>query len=459
MKFIKYSQGEYFGSFLRLKFAFQCADNDTSYVCRTQSLARFRVRMATHRRSVSEAHLEVYVARQAILDVNKKTHAYELLFRDGMSQAFADIDGDAATSKVLSSSFFTIGIDRLLGTKKGFINFTEDLLLKKVPMMFPRDKIMVEVLEDVRPEAEVIAACREIGRHGYGIALDDFFYKPDLEALIELAGIIKIDFRSTPIEAVKNLVDKLASRKVKFLAEKVETYQEFQQALALGFAYFQGYFFSKPEIVTGRDISPSKMTLLTIIAEANKAAFSLEELERLITRDVSISYKLMRYINSAYFRRIQEISSIRQAIVLLGESAVKRFISLMAMATLASDKPDELIRASIIRARLCERLGGNGGSRFDGSELFTLGLFSLIDAILDDDMANLMRKLPLSERIKLALVEGSGELAEYIRLAACYEMADWACVATTASKIGIEEKELSNFYTDALGWADSLPVT
>jgi EAL and modified HD-GYP domain-containing signal transduction protein len=403
--------------------------------------------------------LEVYVARQAILDTKKKTYAYELLFRDGMSQAFAEIDGDSATSKVLSSSFFTIGIDQIIGNKKGFINFTEELLLKKVPMMFPQEKILVEILEDVNPGLEVISACQEIVRNGYEIALDDFFYKPDLEALIELAGIIKIDFRLTPIEAVKSLVDKLQPHKLTFLAEKVETYKEFQQALDLGFTCFQGYFFSKPEILKGRDISPSKMNLLQIIAEANKEGFSFEELEKLITRDVSISYKLMRYINSSYFRRIQEISSIKQAIVLLGEREVKRFISLMAMATLASDKPDELIRTSIIRARLCERLGNNGHSRFDGSELFTLGLFSLIDAILDDNMENLMSKLPLSERIKRALVEGTGELALYITLAACYEKADWAGVSTTASKIGIEEKELSEFYIDAVGWADSLPVT
>lgn len=402
--------------------------------------------------------MEVYVARQAILDANKKTYAYELLFRDGMSQAFAHIDGDAATSKVLSSSFFTIGIDRIIGNKKGFVNFTEELLLKKVPMMFPREKIMVEVLEDVRPGADIIRACQEIGRNGYELALDDFFYKPDLEALIELAGIIKIDFRLTPIEAVKDLIDTLAPHNVKFLAEKVETYEEFEQAMELGFAYYQGFFFSKPEILKGKDISPSKMNLLQIIAEANKEDFSFEELEKLITRDVSISYKLMRYINSAYFRRIQEISSIKQAIVLLGEREVKRFISLMAMATLAVDKPDELIRASIIRARLCERLGSNGTARFDGSELFTLGLFSLIDAILDDDMEKLMRKLPLSERIKRALVDGTSELAGYINLAICYEKGDWAGVGNMASKIGIEEKKLSELYLDAVGWADSLPV-
>lgn len=406
-----------------------------------------------------EEHLEVYVARQAILDRHKKTYAYELLFRDGMSQAFDAVDGAEATSKVLSSSFFTIGVERIIGNKIGFINFTEDLLLKRIPMMFPCEKIMVEVLEDVPPTPAVVSACKEILRNGYGIALDDFFYKSELEALIGLAGIIKIDFRLTPIEQVKELVEKLAPHNVKFLAEKVETYEEFQQALDLNFEYFQGYFFSKPEILQGTDVSPSKMNLLQIIAEANKADCSFEELEKLITRDVSISYKLMRYINSAYFKRIQDISSIKQAIILLGEKEVKRFISLMVMATLASDKPDELIRASIIRARLCELLGGNGSSRLDGSELFTLGLFSLIDAILDEDMGNLMGKLPLSERIKNALVERTGDLADYVNLAASYETADWSGVTKMASKIRIGEEELSKSYVDAVGWADSLPVS
>ncbi len=400
--------------------------------------------------------MEVYVARQPVLDRNKNTFGYELLFRGGMTNAFPDIDGDTATSKLLSNSFFSIGMEQITGGKKALINFTQELLIKKLPLMFPREKIMVEVLEDVEPDKEVIDACKEIAKKGYDLALDDFFYKPELEPLIALAKIIKLDFMATSIDEIKDLVEKLSAYNVTLLAEKVETYEEFQQALDMGFEYFQGYFFSKPEILKGKDVSPSKITLLQIVAEANKADFSFDELEKLIARDVSISYKLMRYINSAYFRRVQEISSIKHAILLLGEKEVRRFVSLIGMTILASDKPDELTRASIIRARLCELLGKESPADVDLSELFTLGLFSHIDAIMDDAIESLMEKLPLSEGIKSALIANEGQLADFLNLTYSYETGDWEGFNEMVGRIGIEDSKVPELYMDAVGWADSL---
>ena len=398
--------------------------------------------------------MEVYVARQPIFNKNKEIFGYELLFRDGISNAFPDIDGDTATSKLLSSSFLTMDIDHISGKKKAFINFTRELLVRKVPTMFPKENIIVEILEHVEPEEEVVSACQDMHRNGYEFALDDFVYEHDYEPLINLARIIKIDFRLTPQERIKEILEKLGGRGIKFLAEKVETHDEFQVAVDMGFEYFQGYFFSKPQILKARDISPSKLHMLQVVVEANKDDVSFEKLEGFISQDISISYKLMRYINSAYFRRIQDISSIRQAIVLLGEKEIRRFISLMAMAKLCAGKPDELIRSSIIRARLCELLGKCRFGR-DGSELFALGLFSLIDAILDDSMENLMKQLPLSPNIKNALVKGEGELADFVRLTSCYEIGDWDGISKTASRIGVNEGEVPGCYIDAVGWADS----
>jgi EAL and modified HD-GYP domain-containing signal transduction protein len=401
--------------------------------------------------------MEVYVARQPIFDKNKKIYGYELLFRDGIANFFPEIDGDTATSKVLSNSFFALGIDRITGGKRAFINFTRELLVLKIPTMFPREKIMVEILEDVKPDEQVVSACKEMAQDGYRIALDDFCYKPDLQPLIDLAKIVKIEFMLYSIEKVKEQVDKLAVHNVNLLAEKLENEEAFQLASKMGFEYFQGYFFSKPQVMEGKDIAPSKLSLLQIIAEVNKADFKFEELEKLIVRDVSTSYKLMRYINSAYFRRVQEISSIKQAITLLGEKEVRRFISLIALAQLASDKPDELIRTSIIRARFCELLGKYIGS-MDESELFTVGLFSLIDAILDDTMANIMEKLPFSKAIKGALVYKEGELSDYLNLVSNYEIGGWKAVSETVTKIGVSEEKIPEFYMDAIGWADSYEV-
>lgn len=298
--------------------------------------------------------MDVYVARQPIFDRKKNIAAYELLFRDSMSNAFPDIDGDVATSKLLTRSFFNIDLDQLTGGKKAFINFTEDLLLKQVPTMFPPEEVVVEVLEDVTPGDAVVRACEQIMQQGYILALDDFIYRDDLTELIALANIIKIDFMLTPQEEVGDMLARLSQHEVEFLAEKIETHEEYQAAREMGFKYFQGYFFSKPEILKSTDIAPSHISLLQLIAELNREDCSMEKLEEMVNIDISISYKLLRYINSAYFRRVQEITSIRQALVLLGENGIRQFVMLVTAAELAADKPNELIKASIIRAKFCQ---------------------------------------------------------------------------------------------------------
>lgn len=399
--------------------------------------------------------MEVYVARQPIFNRKKKICGYELLFRDGISNAFPEIDGDIASSKVLSDSFLTIGIDHITGGKRAFINFTRELLVRKVANLFPREKIMVEVLEDVEPDQEVISACKDIVQNGYEIALDDFTYRTDLKPLIDLAKVIKIDFRLTPKEDIPEYLHKLSGHPIEFLAEKVETNEEFQLASDMGFEYFQGYFFGKPYIIKGKDISPSRMTLLQIMSEINKEDFSYSELEQYVVRDVSISHKLLLYINSAYYKRSVDISAVKQALVFLGKIEVRRFLSLVILTKLSSDKPNELIRSSLIRARFCEQLGRASPLRPNESELFTLGLFSRIDAILDGTMGNLMERLPLTENIKGVLVEDRGELTDYLKLVSCFEIGDWPGVSEVATALAVDEEKIPQFYMDALAWADT----
>jgi len=401
--------------------------------------------------------MDVYVARQPIFNKRKRIYGYELLFRDGMVNAFPDVDGDAATSRVLSTSFLSNGIERITGRRKAFVNFTEKMITEKIPAMFPKKTIMVEILEDMEPNEAVVTACREMAKQGYSLVLDDFIYKPEMKPLLALARIVKFDFRASSIEEIEAALKEMAVYRVKLLAEKIETHEEFQQALSMGFDYFQGYFFSKPEILKSKDISPSKITLLNIMSEANREDFRITELEKFVSRDLSINYKLMRYINSAYFGMFKKVKSIKQTLVLLGTKEVRRFVSLIAMAQLVSGKPDELIRASLIRARLCENLGKEAVGK-DGSELFTLGLFSFIDAILNDEMGNIMENLPLSENIKNALTGGGGELADYLTLVSCYETGDWEKVSALAAKTGLNEEKTPELYMDAVAWADSIPI-
>jgi len=399
--------------------------------------------------------MDVYLARQPIFDRNREIFAYELLFRGGMENFFPDIDGDSATSRLLSNTFFNTGLEQITGGKRAFINFTRELIMKRAAMLFPAQLTTVEILENIRPDCEIVDELKELVREGYVLALDDFLYSPELEPFIELADIVKIDFKQSSHQEIMADAAWYLSKDKKLLAEKVETSEEFDLARSLGFTYFQGYFFSKPQLIRKVDIPTLKMNMLNIMAEARKDDFNFGRLESLISRDLGISYKLLRYLNSPYYRRLSEISSIRQAIVMLGEKGINQFLGVIILSELSQDKPDELLKSSVIRARMCENFGTLKGQR-DSSELFTLGLFSHIDAILDNTMEHIMTMLPLSESIKKTLLGEKTALSDYLDLATSYEYAAWDSVETLSPALGIAPENLPQIYLDALGWADSL---
>jgi EAL and modified HD-GYP domain-containing signal transduction protein len=397
--------------------------------------------------------MDAYVARQPIFDRKKSLFAYELLFRDGLNNYMPKIDGDTATTQLLSSSFFTIGIDKIGAGKRTFINFTQKLLETNIPLMFPRETTVVEILEDVNPDPDLLEACRKLSSAGYYLALDDFVFKLELKPLIDIADIIKIDFRITPANEIKGILKTLGTRKIQFLAEKVETNEEFKDALNMGFEFFQGYFFSKPEIIAGKEISSTSLQYLNFMMEINKPQYDLGELETIISRDISMSYKLLRYVNSAFYQRNSEITSLKQALLIIGKDEINRFIALIGLSKLASSKPDELVRSACIKAKLCEKLGiasSCGGSR---DELFILGLFSNLDAILDQPMEKIMEKLPLSDPIKEALISRKGKLGDFLKLAECYEQGNWNAVKEYAAKSCVIENKIPNIYMEACAWA------
>ncbi|BHH82887.1 EAL and HDOD domain-containing protein [Desulforhopalus sp. 52FAK] len=397
--------------------------------------------------------MDVFVARQPIFDINKKIYAYELLFRSGDSNGFPDIDGETATTSLLSSSFFTVGIEKIGAGKLVFINFTEDLLLNGTPQLFPPDKMMVEILEDVGPGSDIVKACQDLKDNGYSLALDDFVYSNQFDELLHLSDIVKIDFRLTPVETLGKMVETLKKYDCKLLAEKVETYDEFHQAVELGFEYFQGYFFSKPEVLKNKDLSSSQMGLMRLISQINTEEFDVDSLAELVAQDVSITYKLLKYINSSHFSRLQPLSSIKQAITFLGENGFKMFVSLIATSKLSENKPGELIRASIIRAKFLEQVGIK--LKKDSSELFLLGLFMSLDAMLDQKIENIISKMPLSDSLKEALVGRKGDLFAFVRLIETYEAGNWVSFRFAQKKLGLTDACVTDFYVEALAWADS----
>ncbi len=394
-----------------------------------------------------------YVARQPILDADLKLCGYELLFRDGLQNAFPNINPHEATSRLLSNSHFHLGLDSLTGELPAFINFPEVSLLVKVPALLPKEQVVVEVLEDIAPTQTMLAACQELKNAGYTIALDDFNYDSDWQPLMPMVDIVKLDFLATPRMKLLKICNELKSYGVRLLAEKVETHEDVEFAQRIGCTAFQGYFFSRPEIVKRRALSPSQTNLLLLLSKVSQPDIQISELEEIVQNDVSISYKLLRYVNSPVFAKARKVESIRQALAYLGANEIKKFVALMAAANLAADKPEELIKLSIVRARFCELIAHKHQPRL-AEQAFLAGLFSLIDAILDTPAAEVMEKLPLCETIKAAIIKGEGPLADFIRLIKDYEKAVWHGVNALSERIGIDADDLPEFYVNAVDWSN-----
>ncbi len=398
--------------------------------------------------------MDIFVARQPIFLKNKSVAAYELLFRDSMENFMpANQDGDRATSSILSRSFMNLGFDAVSGGKKVFINFTENLLIKQIPTLFPPERAIIEILEDVRPTPAVLEACRELKRKGYSLALDDFIFDMEMAPFFDIVDIIKIDFMGVPLETIKLKISSIP-RSIKLLAEKVETWEEFRAGIDMGFVLFQGYFFSKPEIIKGKELSASTTSLIQIVSEINKNDPDLDKIVSIVSKEVMISYKLLSLINSAYFKRLVEITSIRQALNYLGQVEFRRFISVILMSNLAQDSTMELAVLSCLRARFCELIAEQAGKR--SQEAFTLGLFSLIDAMLGKTVEDVMNLLPLSSDIKNALISNEGPLSEILSIAIEFEKGNFNKVEKLALELQISYEEIPGIYKDSVAWADIL---
>lgn len=399
-----------------------------------------------------------YAARQPILDRNKALYAYELLFRNGNANSFPLIDGNEATSRMIEGSQLSFTLDELLGNKPGFINFTMDTLLRQYPLMLPSHKVIIEILEDTLPQASLLDECKKLKKQGYTLALDDHTYTSDWEPFYPYIDIIKVDFRVSSVLNLQNIVDTAAKhRHIRLLAEKIETNSEFEQALQLGFSYFQGYFFARPEMLQTRVLPPASLAILRLLAEVSKPEPELATIIRIFEHDIPLSYKLLRYSNSVIFRRQSEIATIKQAIIVLGLQELKRFLSLLFMANISTDKPAELLRMSVIRAGFTEALS-RIHQQSCPEKAFLAGMLSLIDAILDQSIESVMQQLPLSQDIKTALIDKTGPFAQYIDVIHHYETAAWAELDINAQKLGISVDDIHQAYHQAVLWADTHTV-
>ena len=398
--------------------------------------------------------MELFIARQPIFDAARDVVGYELLFRDGLKNLFSATDSNEATRQVLLNTFVLFGLNRLTGGKPAFINFTREFLLNDLVRLFPPQDIVVEVLEDVVPDAQVVAACRGLKEAGYTIALDDVVHLSACGDLLELADIVKIDFRQTNVEERGAIARAVGRRRLTLLAEKVESPEEFEAANAQGFTLFQGYFFAKPEVVKRRDVPGNRAHYLELLRELRKPNIELHEVAAIIKRDLSLSYRLLRYVNSPLFGLRAEVRSVQQALTLLGLQNVRRWAVLTTLSSAAPDKPPELLEVALSRARFCETLSSQiDGSQQAGEELFLMGLFSVLDALLDLPLQEALREACLPSRVKAALLGAPGPWRSVLDLTLAYERGEWGVASERMATLAVEPFAIARAFVDSVDWA------
>ncbi len=396
---------------------------------------------------------DAFVGRQPIFDQHKSVYAYELLFRNGSSTSANVVDGNQASTQVILNTLTEFGLDSIVGKHRAFINLTRELLVDDLIQMLPQKRVVLEILEDVTVDKELVDAVRELSQQGYIIALDDFVYSDDWQPLVEIADIIKLDVMAMADNEIAQQVKFLRGFDTLLLAEKVETMEHFNFLKTLKFDYYQGYFLSKPSIIEGKRTPINKLSILQLLAKLACAETPHSEIESLITQDVTLSYKILRYINAACFALPRKIASINEAIIYLGLSNIRRFASMMAM-TGFNDQPHEILLTSLIRARMCELLAEATGQQ-NTDTYFTLGLFSSLDIMLLMPMVKLVDELPLGEDLTQALLDKDGQLSEALRCVLAYERQQWQVVKFT----GLSGQEISNIYLQAVQWGNEAGTT
>ncbi len=400
--------------------------------------------------------MNVFVARQPIFNRGEQSVAYELLYRKSEINSYNHIDGDEATADVIINGFFNIGVEELSEGKRCFINFTENLLNLKLPTYFEPESIVVEILEDIPINNELVSICQELKELGYTIALDDFAIQESYELLPELLkyiDIIKIDFLQTPLYDRRRMITRYRSHQVSFLAEKVETREEFELALNDGFDLFQGYFFSKPDVLSTQDIPAYFQTHYQISEELSKQEPNINDIASKIEQDVALSYKLLRLINTAAFFTRNKINSIKHALVFLGLQEFKKWIYVLTIKQINHEKntaQEEVIKLSLIRAHLCEQLSQKIG-KTESSAYLLAGMFSLIDNLLHCDMNDALQKLPLSDEIKDAINGKNNEIGKVLNWAIQIEKCNW-----DIAELPLTENEVSKCYQNAIQWSNLL---
>ena len=399
--------------------------------------------------------MSVFVARQAIFNRRQKVVAYELLFRDSPKNFFPDIAEGQATARLIMENQLNLGTRHITSGKKALINIGPESLELDLCAFLPCQDVVIELLESIEPTDTNYELCRELFHSNFNLALDDFVYKPQWDRFLKLVKLIKFDITITPLNDIHPIIKKLKDHKqIKLLAEKIETQEEYEVAAGMGFDYFQGYFFAKPTMMNHNDIDYNYGLVVAIYAEIMGPNPDLTKIAALFELDAALAYKLLRLINSGVFPIQSKIASLKQALVYLGQERLKKFVSLIVTAHTAGKKPAELMQVCVVRARFCELIAKKVAKHQSG-EAFLTGLFSLLDAILDQPMSLLVEKLPFQDDIKAALLEEKNTLYYILKVVKAYETGSWWALEQAVIFLNIQSDILPELYQKSVDWADS----
>jgi c-di-GMP-related signal transduction protein len=391
-----------------------------------------------------------YVARQPIMDRHAHVHGYELLFRAGREAAFRG-DGDLATRTMLDNTVM-FGLERLTGGLPAFVNCTRESLIGDLVNVLPPSMTVLEILESLEPTPDLIAACRKLKCDGFRLALDDFVWESKFEPLVEVADYIKVDFAMTGAPERKRLLKRLDGVAVALLAEKVETQEEYKRACDEGFTLFQGYYFCRPFLMENRKVPSNRLSQIEILQLLRGDVFDWKKLTRLVKRDASLTYRLLRLVNSPMCAMRQEVKSIQSALLAVGEEAFRRIAMLAITSELSGNQPAEILRMAFVRGRFCELAAGLCG--LDATEQYMLGLLSLLPAMLRLPMAELTPALPLRNEIRRALEGAPAPERMLLVWLEYHERGDWAGCDGVDQAYGLNQDELMRCYAEAMVWAE-----
>tara|TARA_E500000081_G_C6126148_1_gene350896 strand:- start:350 stop:1564 length:1215 start_codon:yes stop_codon:yes gene_type:complete len=399
--------------------------------------------------------VSVFVARQAIFNRKQNVVAYELLFRNSAENFFPDIEEGQATARLIMENQLNLGTRHITSGKTALINIGPDSLKHNLCDFLPCKDVVIELLETIEPTDDNYQLCRELFHKNYKLALDDFVYNEQWERFLKFIKLVKFDIAQTPLSDIAEIVEKLKQhKKIKILAEKIETQADYHQAHKMGFDYFQGYFFAKPTMHEQQDIDYNYAVVVAIYAQVMKPSPDIKQISTLFEADAALAYKLMRLINSGVFPIQSKISSIKQALVYLGHERLKKFVSLIVTAHTAGKKPAELMQVCVVRSRFCELIAKQVSKSLAG-EAFLTGLFSLLDAILDQPMSLLVEKLPFPDDIKAALLNEKNTLYYILNVVQAYETGSWWTLEKAVILLNVKSDVLPGLYNQAVDWADN----